>query len=68
MSPGETGLIFLPGDTRASAGDLIKTAMKASQARSMVPGIIRDFSPAADLVRATRPSLIIGMPIQILAL
>ncbi|WP_020590119.1 DVU_1553 family AMP-dependent CoA ligase [Desulfobacter curvatus] len=68
MNPGETGLIFLPGETRASAGDLIRTAMEAAQARAMVPGIIRDFSPAADLVTATRPSLIIGMPVQILAL
>nr|WP_320016356.1 AMP-binding protein [uncultured Desulfobacter sp.] len=68
MNPGETGLIFLPGDTRASAGDLIRTAMEAVQARPMVPGIIQDFSPAADLVRATRPSLIIGMPVQVLAL
>ncbi|NDY70694.1 phenylacetate--CoA ligase family protein [Desulfobacter hydrogenophilus] len=68
MNPGETGLIFLPGDTRASAGDLIRTAMEAAQARPVVPGIIRDFSPAADLVRATCPSLIIGMPVQVLAL
>lgn len=68
MNPGEPGLIFLPGKTRAGAGDLIKIAMEAAQARPMVPGIIRDFSPAADLVRSTRPSLIIGMPVQILAL
>ena len=68
MNPGETGLIFLPGDTRSSAGDLIKTAMQAAQVRPMVPGMIQDFSPAADLVRATCPSLIIGMPVQILAL
>ncbi|WP_321419739.1 DVU_1553 family AMP-dependent CoA ligase [uncultured Desulfobacter sp.] len=68
MNPGETGLIFLPGDTRASAGDLIRTAMQAAQARPKVPGIIRDFGPAADLVRSTRPSLLIGMPVQILAL
>ena len=68
MTPGETGLIFLPGDTRASAGDLIRTAMEATKACPVVPGIIRDFDPAADLVRATRPSLIIGMPVQILAL
>lgn len=68
MNPGETGLIFLPGDTRASAGDLIRKAMQAVQARPKVPGIIRDFGPAADLVRSTRPSLLIGMPVQILAL
>ena len=68
MHPGETGLIFLPGDTRASAGDLIRTAMQAAQAKAVVPGIIRDFCPAADLVRSTRPSLLVGMPVQILAL
>jgi phenylacetate-coenzyme A ligase PaaK-like adenylate-forming protein len=68
MKPGETGLIFLPGDTRASAGDLIRTAMQAAQAKAVVPGIIRDFGPAADLVRSRRPSLLIGMPVQILAL
>lgn len=68
MNPKETGLIFLPGDTRASAGDLIRTAMEAAQACPVVSGIIRDFRPAADLVRSTRPSLLIGMPVQILAL
>jgi phenylacetate-coenzyme A ligase PaaK-like adenylate-forming protein len=68
MKPGETGLIFLSGDTRASAGDLIRTAMEAAQAKAMIPGIIRDFGPAADLVRSRRPSLLVGMPVQILAL
>nr|WP_319396905.1 AMP-binding protein [uncultured Desulfobacter sp.] len=68
MNPGETGLVFLPGDTRASAGDLIRTAMQAAQAKAVVPGIIRDFGPAADLVRSRRPSLLVGMPVQILAL
>ena len=68
MNPGETGLIFLPGETRAGAGDLIKIAMEAVQAHAMVPGIIRNFGSAADLVRSTRPSLIIGMPVQILGL
>lgn len=68
MHPGETGLIFLPGDTRASAGDLIRKAMQAAQAQAVVPGIIRNFGPAADLVRSKRPSLLVGMPVQILAL
>ena len=68
MNPGETGLIFLPGDTRASAGDLIRTAMQAAQAKAVVPGIIQGFGPAADLVRSRRPSLLVGMPVQILAL
>ncbi|WDP91722.1 MAG: phenylacetate--CoA ligase family protein [Desulfobacter sp.] len=68
MAPGDTGLIFLPGSTRASAGDLIKTAMEALGARPRVPGIITDFKPAADLVEQTGPALIIGMPVQILAL
>ncbi|MCG8549640.1 MAG: AMP-binding protein [Desulfobacterales bacterium] len=68
MNPGETGLIFLPGDTRTGAGDLIRTAMEAAQASPVVSGIIRDFRPAADLVWSTRPSLLIGMPVQILAL
>ena len=60
MNPGETGLIFLPGDTRASAGDLIRTAMEAVQACPVVSGIIQDFGPAADLVRSRRPSLLVG--------
>lgn len=68
MDPGEAGLIFLPGTPAASAGDLIKRAMEAVGADAHVPGIIRDFRPAAQLVQKTRPSLIIGMPVQILAL
>lgn len=68
MAPGHTGLIFVPGTTPLSAGDLIRDAMENAGARPVVHGPIIDMQPAMDAILTCRPSLIIGMPVQILAL
>lgn len=68
MAAGETGLILLPGHTPASAGDLIRTAMEIIHATGIVHGVITDFQPVLDLMAWSGPSIIIGLPVQVLAL
>ncbi|MEH0021860.1 MAG: DVU_1553 family AMP-dependent CoA ligase [Desulfobacter sp.] len=68
MAPGHTGLIFVPGATPLSAGDLIRDAMENAGARPLVHGPVIAVPPAMDAILDYRPSLVIGMPVQILAL
>ncbi|MFH2094035.1 MAG: DVU_1553 family AMP-dependent CoA ligase [Pseudomonadota bacterium] len=68
LNPGETALILLPGNTPASAGDLLKTAMDRIGVNGIVSGIITDFCHTINTMNALRPSLIIGLPVQVLAL
>jgi phenylacetate-coenzyme A ligase PaaK-like adenylate-forming protein len=66
--PGERGLILLPGATPASAGDLLKTALARIGVVGIVPGIIQDFNETLDLLTTHTPSLVIGLPVQVMAL
>jgi len=66
--PSETTLILLPGNTPASAGDLLKTATTRIGGKGIVHGIVTDFNDTVDSLLTHTPSVIIGMPIQVLAL
>jgi len=66
--PKERALILLPGNTPGSAGDLLKTALARIGVKGIVPGIIRDFNETLDLLSTHTPSLIIGLPVQVMAL
>ncbi len=66
--PGERGLILLPGNTPASAGDLLKTALARIKVVGIVPGIIHDFDETLDLLFTHTPTLVIGLPVQVLGL
>ncbi len=66
--PGETVLILLPGNTPASAGDLLKTALDRIGVKAIVPGLVTDFSDTLEHLHTHTPSLIIGLPVQVLAL
>ena len=68
MAPEERGMIFLPGTTPFSAGDLIRRAMEKIGARPRVHGLITDGRAAVREMLENRPGVIIGMPVQILAL
>jgi phenylacetate-coenzyme A ligase PaaK-like adenylate-forming protein len=70
MQSGETALVLLPGDTPAGAGDLLKTAVGQIGGKAIVPGIIRDFNQTNLLIHTHThtPLVIIGMPVQVLAL
>jgi len=68
MVPGDRGLIFLPGATPASAGDLIGQAMVRIGAVPRVQGLVGDAGEAVREIREVRPRVLIGMPVQVLAL
>jgi phenylacetate-coenzyme A ligase PaaK-like adenylate-forming protein len=66
--PSEKALILLPGNTPASAGDLLCTAMNRIDGKGILHGPVFDFNDALDQLMIQAPSLIIGMPVQVLAL
>lgn len=66
--PSEAGLILLPGNTPGSAGDLIKTAMNRVGIRGIAHGLIENFDDALHTLTTHAPSIIIGLPVQVLAL
>ncbi len=66
--PAEKALILLPANTPAGAGDLLNTAMARIGGQGLVPGPAPDFNHTLDTLFSHRPSVIIGMPVQVLAL
>lgn len=66
--PKERALILLPGNTPGSAGDLLKIALARIGVEGIVPGIIHDFNETLDLITIYPPTLIIGLPVQVMAL
>ncbi len=66
--PAEKALILLPANTPAGAGDLLNTAMTRIGGQGLNPGPAPDFNPTLDTLFSHEPSVIIGMPVQVLAL
>jgi len=66
--PAEKALILLPANTPAGAGDLLNTAMARIGGQGLVPGPAPDFNHTLDILFTYSPSVIIGMPVQVLAL
>lgn len=66
--PAEKALILLPANTPASAGDLLNTAMARIGGQGLAPGPATDFNHTLDILFTHEPSVIIGMPVQVLAL
>lgn len=66
--PDDNLVILLPGQTPASAGDLIKTAAQRIHCQAQVPGLVTDPGPILDMIAAQKPRVIIGLPVQVLAL
>ena len=66
--PAEKALILLPANTPSGAGDLLNTAMARIGGQGLVPGPATDFNHTLDILFTHTPSVIIGMPVQVLAL
>lgn len=66
--PAEKALILLPANTPSGAGDLLNTAMARIGGQGIAPGPVTDFSHTLDILFSHEPSVIIGMPVQVLAL
>ncbi len=68
LAPGDVCLIFFPGKAPLSAGDLIRSAAEDAGGMAVVHGPVLDLHLAAAAVRASDPGVIIGLPVQMLAL
>ncbi len=68
LEPGRTCLIFFPGTRPLSAGELIARAAADAGGNPLVHGPVMDFKKAALVLQKESPGVIIGLPVQMLAL
>lgn len=68
MDPGAVCLVFFPGNAPLSAGDLIRSAVEDAGAIAIVHGPVSNLDRAAAAVQRYGPGVIIGLPVQMLAL
>ena len=68
VEPGEHAAILLPGATPDSTGDLLARALERLGVASTIFGLCPDPVRAAQAVGTLRPAVLVGFPVQILAL
>jgi phenylacetate-CoA ligase len=61
-------IIFMPGKTEGSVGDLLRKALSQSGCESIVFGPISDYSRALKTLIDIKPDCAVGIPSQLLAL
>ena len=67
-APGDRVSILLPGAVPGSVGDLLALALRRSGVTPIPHGFVRDLPAAVDLLRRERPTALVGVPVQVLAL
>lgn len=65
---GDAVIIFMPGTTTGSVGDLLRRGLSRFGCRSVVYGPIRDYADAYAALFRERANCIVGIPSQILTL
>ncbi len=68
VSPGQRVAILLPGSTPDSTGHLLAQALKRMQVASEIVGLVDDPEQAARQLTKSRPDVLVGFPVQILAI
>ncbi len=63
----DTVLILLPGATAGSAGDLVARAVERVGAKPVPHGFVEDLRETLALVRRVRPTALVAVPVQALA-
>ena len=66
--PGDRVMIFMPGQTPGSVGDLLKKGLARFDCDSVIYGPIRDDMDALETLRRERSTVLVGIPSQILRL
>jgi phenylacetate-coenzyme A ligase PaaK-like adenylate-forming protein len=66
--PASHVLIFLPGETEDSVGDLLKRGLARFDCQGIIFGPICDYGQALQAVLETKPACAVGIPSQLLAL
>ena len=68
VDPGQSVAIFLPGATPDSTGHLLARALERFQASSHIIGLVAQPEVAARTLAQLRPDVLVGFPVQILAI
>jgi phenylacetate-CoA ligase len=68
VGPGDRVLVLLPGPTPGSVGALLAAALARLGAEPVPHGFVQDLTAAAEAVRRSRPTSVVGAPVQVLAL
>jgi len=66
--PGQTVAILLPGATPDSTGHLLVSALERMEVNGRIVGLVSEPAQAARTVAEIRPEVLVGFPMQILAL
>ncbi len=67
-APGDRVAILLPGQTPDSTGDLLARALARMQTTGIILGLATDPQAAAQKISELQPNVLVGFPVQILAL
>jgi phenylacetate-coenzyme A ligase PaaK-like adenylate-forming protein len=65
---GERVLIFLPGETPGSVGDLLRIGLERKDRKPIPYGIVKDPFHALDVMESQQADCLVGSPTQILSL
>jgi phenylacetate-CoA ligase len=68
VSPGQRVAILLPGTTPDSTGHLLAQALERMKVSSDILGLVDDPEQAARRLSESRPDVLVGFPVQILAI
>ncbi len=68
VDPGQTVAILLPGATPDSTGHLLAKALKKTMVQSNILGLVDDPEQAARKLSEIQPDVLVGFPVQILAI
>ncbi len=68
VDPGQSVAILLPGATPDSTGHLLARALERFQASSHIVGLVAQPEVAARTLAQLRPDVLVGFPVQILAI
>jgi phenylacetate-coenzyme A ligase PaaK-like adenylate-forming protein len=68
VDPGQRVAILLPGATPDSTGHLLAQALERMHVSSFLVGLVDDPEQAAHHLSAIRPDVLVGFPVQLLAI
>jgi len=66
-TPGQTAAILLPGATPDSTGHLLARALRRMEVASRILGLVSEPEQAARALAELRPEVVVGFPVQLLA-
>ncbi len=67
LHPGSRVAIFLPGESPDSTGALLAEALQRVPAASRTFGMVQDMAASARQLAAWQPTVLVGLPVQMLA-